>query len=251
MITMNEANNLSDNRLVFSKELCVKSYDSDMFKQMSLPAIMRYLQEIAGDHLSCLDLPYEKLFSDGVVFLLSGLEIHVYTPPVLWQDITLSTWSYGIKGATFTRNSRICDKKGSTLVEASAGWFLANPQTHRIVRPKDYPPVLAIPENPDPVFSNGRFHINRPADAKKLCDRKVLFSDADYNRHLNNTKYAEIITDIYSRRLEQDRISHFKIIYAGEAKVFDTIEIFESGNILLGTRDGQRCFECETEFVKR
>ena len=125
---MNEANNLSDSRPVFSKELCVKSYDSDMFKQMSLPAIMRYLQEIAGDHLSCLDLPYEKLFSDGVVFLLSGLEIHVYTPPVLWQDITLSTWSYGIKGATFTRNSRICDKKGGTLAEASAGWFW---QIHR------------------------------------------------------------------------------------------------------------------------
>lgn len=251
MITMNEANNLSDNRLVFSKDLYVKSYDSDMFKQMSLPAIMRYLQEIAGEHLSLLGLPYEKLFSDGVVFLLSGLEIHVYTPPVLWQDITLSTWSYGIKGATFTRNSRICDKKGSTLVEASAGWFLADPQTHRIVRPKDYPPVLAIPENPDPVFSNGRFHINRPADAKKLCDREILFSDADYNRHLNNTKYAEIVTDIYSRRLEDSRISHFKIIYAGEAKVFDTVEIFEGGNILLGTRDGQRCFECETEFVKR
>ncbi len=248
---MNEANNLSDNRLVFSKDLYVKSYDSDMFKQMSLPAIMRYLQEIAGEHLSLLGLPYEKLFSDGVVFLLSGLEIHVYTPPVLWQDITLSTWSYGIKGATFTRNSRICDKKGSTLVEASAGWFLANPQTHRIVRPKDYPPVLAIPENPDSVFSNGRFHINRPADAKKLCDREILFSDADYNRHLNTPTSAEIITDIYSRRLEDSRISHFKIIYAGEAKVFDTVEIFEGGNILLGTRDGQRCFECETEFVKR
>ena len=61
---MNEANNLSDNRLVFSKDLYVKSYDSDMFKQMSLPAIMRYLQEIAGEHLSLLGLPYEKLFSD-------------------------------------------------------------------------------------------------------------------------------------------------------------------------------------------
>ena len=70
---MNEENNLSDNRLVFSKDLYVKSYDSDMFKQMSLPAIMRYLQEIAGEHLSLLGLPYEKLFSDGVVFLLSGL----------------------------------------------------------------------------------------------------------------------------------------------------------------------------------
>lgn len=248
---MNEANNLSDNRLVFSKDLYVKSYDSDMFKQMSLPAIMRYLQEIAGNHLSCLDLPYEKLFSDGVVFLLSGLEIHVYTPPVLWQDITLSTWSYGIKGATFTRNSRICDKKGSTLVEASAGWFLANPQTHRIVRPKDYPPVLAIPgKSRSGLFKRTVSH-KQTGRCKKALRPEGAFSDADYNRHLNNTKYAEIVTDIYSRRLEQDRISHFKIIYAGEAKVFDTIEIFESGNILLGTRDGQRCFECETEFVKR
>lgn len=129
----------------FQRSCALKATTAICSNKCRCPAIMRYLQEIAGDHLSCLDLPYEKLFSDGVVFLLSGLEIHVYTPPVLWQDITLSTWSYGIKGATFTRNSRICDKKGSTLVEASAGWFLANPQTHRIVRPKDYPPVLAIP----------------------------------------------------------------------------------------------------------
>ncbi len=236
---------------VFSEEISVKSYDSDMFREMSLPALMRYLQEIAGHHLTHLGLPFEKLYADHAVFLLSCMEIHIYNPIPLWQELLLETWSYGIKGATFTRNNRIKTQKGEIAAEASAGWFLVDPESHHIIRPKSYAPIQAIPSVDIPVLSNGHLRIARPDSAQKVCDRKVVFSDADYNRHLNNTKYAEILTDLCTQELETSRIKNFRIVYAGEAKCGETIEIFRQDNCFFGTKNQERCFEAEIEFEKR
>ena len=77
------------------------------------------------------------------------------------------------------------------------------------------------------------------------------FSDADYNRHLNNTKYAEIITDLCTDELEKKRIRDFRIVYAGKP-VWETRWRFsEKTTSFFGTRDGERCFEAEVGFEQR
>lgn len=242
---------MAENKNIYSESISVKSYDSDMFKEMSIPAIMRYFQEIGGHQLATVGLPYEKMFADGAVFLLNCVDIHINRPIPLWQPLTIETWCYGVNGAIFTRNNRLKTADGEVMAEGSAGWFLVDPESHRIIRPKEYPPALGIPMAEIPLLSDGRVRIKRPEQGQKLCDRKVLFSDADYNRHLNNTKYAEIITDLCTDELEKKRIRDFRIVYAGEARVGDTVEIFRENDVFFGTRDGERCFEAEVGFEQR
>ncbi len=55
---------MAENKNIYSESISVKSYDSDMFKEMSIPAIMRYFQEIGGHQLATVGLPYEKMFAD-------------------------------------------------------------------------------------------------------------------------------------------------------------------------------------------
>ena len=222
---------MAENKNIYSESISVKSYDSDMFKEMSIPAIMRYFQEIGGHQLATVGLPYEKMFADGAVFLLNCVDIHINRPIPLWQPLTIETWCYGVNGAIFTRNNRLKTADGEVMAEGSAGWFLVDPEI--------------------PLLSDGRVRIKRPEQGQKLCDRKVLFSDADYNRHLNNTKYAEIITDLCTDELEKKRIRDFRIVYAGEARVGDTVEIFRENDVFFGTRDGERCFEGEVGFEQR
>lgn len=130
---------MAENKNIYSESISVKSYDSDMFKEMSIPAIMRYFQEIGGHQLATVGLPYEKMFADGAVFLLNCVDIHINRPIPLWQPLTIETWCYGVNGAIFTRNNRLKTADGEVMAEGSAGWFLVDPESHRIIRPKEYP----------------------------------------------------------------------------------------------------------------
>ncbi len=162
---------MAENKNIYSESISVKSYDSDMFKEMSIPAIMRYFQEIGGHQLATVGLPYEKMFADGAVFLLNCVDIHINRPIPLWQPLTIETWCYGVNGAIFTRNNRLKTADGEVMAEGSAGWFLVDPESHRIIRPKEYPPALGIPMAEIPLLSDGRVRIKRPEQGQKLCDK--------------------------------------------------------------------------------
>ena len=89
-----------------------------------------------------------------------------------------------------------------------------------------------------------------------LGTRKILYSDIDYNHHLNNTKYTDIITDLISKELQGQRIYELELVYSGEASLFDTIQLYikkepDESLIFKGVHARGRCFEARVRLVER
>ena len=123
----------------FALQARISSYETDLFSNMKLSSMARYFQEIAGRQLRENGLSYTFLREHGYVFLITKLNLLVYRYPKHMQDVVFETWAKPLgKGAEFIRCYEVRDLHGTVLAEATTHWVLADPVTHKIVRPTSW-----------------------------------------------------------------------------------------------------------------
>lgn len=236
----------------FKMDFQVTSNDVGPTRTIRPSAVMRYIQEVAGVHLRDSGLSFETMKDGGIVFLLVKIGVKICRSLVCGEDFTAETWFEKLEGVKFIRNIRFTDNEGKTVVEAKSLWVAANPETHRIIRPSDYPYELPGDSNRSISFEFERISIGK--EVAPNASREVYWSDIDYNYHLNNTVYAEFICDFYpcvKGEGMSGEITSFQIDFDGEAKLGDKIDIrteMQEGSCAFeGTIDAKRCFKA---FVK-
>lgn len=230
----------------FSLPFTVTSNDVGPSRTLKPVSVMRYIQEVAGVHLKESGLSYEFMKENGIVFLIVKIAVKTIRHPVCGENLKVETWFEKLKGAKFLRDICIYDSDNKPVIISKSLWVAANPATHRIVRPRDYP--FEIPEQSDSTVDVDYEDI----DNKELPDfsacKEVLWSDIDYNYHMNNSIYASIICDYFPNGLGDKKIDFFEIDFEGEAKLCNKIDIKgynynDSVVSYFGTIGGSKCFK--------
>lgn len=190
---------------------------------LKLSALLRFMQNGATAHYETLGVGRMKLISEGFVFLLSKIALKVQKMPKADQTVKLTTWEYGIKGAYFVRNFAFSTEDCENAVIAQTLWVAANPETHSIVRPSDFPhPVNSNPTEVD--VSAGKVS-ERGYETQRVETRAVRYSDIDCNGHVNNTVYADVCADILFNHTGKVDVCEFAINYNRECKMGDELTI--------------------------
>lgn len=190
---------------------------------LKLSALLRLMQNAATAHYDSLGLGRMKLIKDGVVFLLSKIALKINRMPKADETLNLTTWEYGVKGAYFVRNFNFAVGEEKDAVVAQTLWVSANPNTHAIVRPSDFP--YPINENPTEVDVTAGKVTERGMDEVYKTKRAVRFSDLDCNGHMNNAVYADICADVLFECLGEVSVREFSVNYNRESKVGDTLTL--------------------------
>ena len=237
----------------YSEIIEVRAFDCDMTKRIALSPVLKYMEEIADKHCSENGYSYDVLLNDGVVFLLTSLQMKIHRAPKLREKVKITTWQRCIKGVQFVRDTEFLDEDGNILIEATCGWILADYINHKIKRPTDYKMGEVVNSQPErELFGSGRVKIAVPDEKEKVADRMVVFSDVDYNQHLNNTRYADIICDFIPNLGKEVEICELDLVFSGEAYLNENIEIFrteteENTYVINGTHSRGRCFEAKVK----
>lgn len=220
---------------------------------MKLSAILRQMQEIGNEHLDAMGYTRDVLLGKNYAFLLSKLEVFVTGGlPKCSDKLLQRTAPKKPKGPFFYRDIDFISKAdGKELVSAHTAWVLANPETHQIIRPNKAELPMDYDENTD--YSIGGYRPARPENLEVLGERTIRYTDIDYNQHLNNAVYADIIMDLLPASLLDERqLREFRIFFHNEAFLGDTLIVSatqmdpETGEIqLCGEKpDGAVCFLC-------
>ena len=237
----------------FALQARISSYETDLFSKLS--SMARYFQEIAGRQLRENGLSYTFLREHGYVFLITKLNLLVYRYPKHMQDVVFETWAKPLgKGAEFIRCYEVRDLHGTVLAEATTHWVLADPVTHKIVRPTSWPYTMPMVDRS--ARPAERYKLAKNPDAQKTGERPVRFSDLDYNGHLNNAIYLDIIGDFLPADILQHTIAELRILFRHEAMLGDNMEIYAghaSGDLYTssGVVDGKPCYEAEFRLQRR
>ena len=239
----------------FKKTTKITFAESNAQNEIKLSNILRHVGDISSEHLEELKLPYEMLWNEGFVFLLTRLGMRITRRPKALETVTIVTSPRKPRGVQMTRDVTFYAENGEELITAQTAWVLADPKTHKICRPKEFPHTVPI----DPLFESDyaliKEKLRRGEGAKQIGERVVRYSDIDCNDHMNNAVYADIICDFLPVNLHRERaLSECHISFVGEARLGSNITIFsekcDEDTYYIGADrcEGDRCFEAILKY---
>ena len=232
-----------------TSSLRVSYYDLDTSRRLKPSILLRYLGDIAGKHVEEDGMTYDFMRENGYVFLLTKIAVKVFDYAKYQDELLIDTWCQDTLGVQFIRNYRVRDNDGRNLIEVQSLWVLVNPDTHKLLRPSVYPLELV---KCDDMVEAVNTKIVIPQNIALVGDRVVHWSDIDYNNHLNNAIYADIICDFFPDDMFGKRLKEFQIVFLNEALLNDVIHVFattaEDGTaIYRGITNGKICFEAKAK----
>lgn len=231
----------------FRFEADVAEHACDALLRLRPSAALALMQRAATDHLAALELPYEVLYDEGVVFMLAaiGLKFYQQIPP--GAQIVVATAPVAAKGAQLLRETVLADRAGNILAEGQSAWVMVNPTTQSLLRPTALTHTLpTLGGQYSPFADVTRLKI--PPCKDFFGTRQVRYSDLDRNIHMNNTVYADILCDAFGDLLLSGKsVDTLFIKYKTQAKLGDTLCLCtktDGNDCMITAKNGDHvCFE--------
>lgn len=195
----------------------VTSFDAGRNRLLRPSSLLRFQQEAGERHLGEAGLTYQEFYRRGMVFVLTRLNVEIRRLPELGEEVTLLTWHRDSKGAQLYRCYQLLDGRGEVLTEGVSAFALVEVDSHRPLRPTVFEQfgIEPHPERRNGCPDPGR--LRPPEGLEESGERRIYWSDTDYNGHLNNTVYADILCDFVPGGLDSREIAGFSIAYEKEA----------------------------------
>ncbi len=235
----------------FTKHYTTKWHDTDANRLVRPSALVTYLQETANEHLIHIGVSLDELRDRyGLAFILGSISLCAYEPLFSGDSIDVETWTCGEKGFRHNRCFRVL-RGGKTIAEATSVWALVKLSDGSLVKVEDMPYHI----EPDaPVALSGipaRLKLPPTKEMEWAGERRIVYSDIDYNGHMNNTRYPDMFCDFIPEMCE-NRVEGMVLSYRKEAAFGHTLRVFRTkveGGYLFCTVDEEGSV-CTEAFVK-
>ncbi len=239
----------------FTYKIKTNWHDTDANRIVRPSKIVEYMQETANRQCESSGLPLEKLRDEkGLAFILGALSLNIYQPLHAYEEIEVRTWCREAKSYIFMRYFEIV-REGEKIAEASSTWVLIDLNTKNMVRASSYDFLgdkFYYDEPVDPAALLPKARIAKDSPMIEVGKRKIMYSDIDYNMHMNNTHYPDMVCD-YLDEMTGDIpyfVSAISLSYVKESHLGATLtvtrgEMAEDGKIEVRTLNeaGETCLE--------
>lgn len=209
--------------MYYTQEYTVLSHDTGHNGEVHPSALCRYLQETADAQMRAQGPTYRELIAQGYSFVLSRINVQLYTPLCAYDRLTVRTWAYNPpRGVSFERYYQLY--REDTLVgEGASVWALLDLNTQSLCRVGTVELHYAE-DKPLPLAT----HFRLPATLwEEAGTRTVRYSDVDVNNHMNNTRYPDMLCD-FLPDIDNRRVTGIQIHYVSEAPLGETLTVFRA-----------------------
>lgn len=232
--------------MIYTQHYPIKWHDTDVNRTVRPSQILMYMQETANLQLKKYGCDVDRLRDErGLAFLLSRIAIQTYQPLYAHEEIDVQTWICDGQGLAFNRCFRIF-RQGAVVAEAFSVWALMDLQTQKLVRNGAFVYPFSG-EEPLTLELPVRFRVPPAAEMEVAGERKIGYADIDYNQHMNNTRYPDMLCDFIPDMLDR-RVVGISLSYLHEAAFGKTLTVYRKDNgeeHLFRTADeqGNTCLE--------
>ena len=212
--------------MYFEKTYQVDSRDADPQGLCRPSSLLGYLQEAATRAAMDLGVARETMLERYNAFWMMARIWYRLEKPVYWDDpILVRTWHRGGKGASMYRDFDLF-RNGEHIGEAVSVWVLADLDTRelfRLSKAVEFEGTSGGELCKTKILSKVRI----PGPLTPEEARKLHYSDADINAHVNNVRYADFACDaLHLETLGRGKyVSELQIGYLAECKPGETIEM--------------------------
>lgn len=208
----------------FSKHYTVKWHDTDLNRCVTPSQLLVYMQETAGDHLKSLLMSMDEMRDKlGLAFLLSSISISIYAPLYANDEIEVQTWVCESRGLSYDRCFSV-RRDGETVASATSVWGLLDLSNRKLLRASESP-FSAEPEAACVLDLPRRLRMVRTEEMEAAGERRIVYSDVDYNGHMNNTHYPNLLCD-FTPGIRHKRVTGLMLSFLHEATYGHTLRVY-------------------------
>ena len=200
----------------------------DKSDRLTLDAIFCYFQEAAISHAENLSVGREAMAHTGQGWVLSRISVLVDRRPDYCETITVRSWPRGGEKLFAMRNFDIRDKNDIPVIKAKSAWLVVDIEKRRPLRPQSVMDKLPQNEGMEslPPEANGAAGLPERDNLRPAAERKAVYTDVDYNGHVNNASYVKWIEDALEPQfLENADKIRMDINYLSEILPGEVIEL--------------------------
>lgn len=166
----------------------------DFTNRVSVSSICDLVLHAAGEDAHKRGFGIDALADNNYGWVLSRMCIELDYLPEEYSEFTLYTWISDYNRLSSTRNFTLCDSAGHEFGRSVSQWCMI-----------DYSTRMPVDMN-----TMAKAHEGNMVDAPSPCERprrigtvssesvvehRVVYSDIDFNRHMNTMRYIDIIFD--------------------------------------------------------
>ena len=208
------------------KEIYINPLLVDASQKLKLSAFFSLFQDIATENADMIGLGKSVITDKGLDWIIMRVKVDFYGEIKHGDKVNLYTYPGELRnGFIFVRYGGINDLKGKPLCRITSLWGLIDNKSRRMVLKTTLPyPCETMNDNPLP------FPDRIPVEeVEKVYSKTMRYSDCDLNGHVNNTKYIDMICDIFPLDFYINHmISAIDINYLSELHDGDNVDICAS-----------------------
>lgn len=234
--------------MIFKMNYTTRWHDTDANRTVRPTQILVFMQETSNYHVKALGTDLDKLRDEqGLAFILSKIRLALYKPLYAFEEITVETWTVESRGFSFNRFFRIM-RGDEVIAAADTTWALVSLKDETLCRVDAYDFKFEHDE-PIDIGLPTRFRVPKTEMLELVGERRMVYSDLDYNMHMNNTRYADMLCDFMPYELIPN-IKGISLSYLHEATFGHTLKIFclgeeERFDFRTIDEDGTVCLEAQ------
>jgi len=237
---------------VWAESCAVRFGAIDKSDSITLNAVLNFFQEAAISHAENLGVGREAMARTGQVWILSRMSVQVDRRPRYGETVTVRTWPRGGEKLFALRDFDIRDADDRPAVRARSCWLIIDMEKRRPLRPQSI--MDSLPQNEGMDSLPAAIGLAELSSLQKTHEWRALYSDVDYNGHVNNVSYIRWIEDaIDPALLEQAAQMRLDINYLNEVLPGETVGIWsarieESGGSHAFAFEGRKIHDNQAAF---
>lgn len=196
----------------------------DKLHQLTLPALVGYLQEIAWKASEYAKVPIPILLEQNLTWILARMQIELFQMPQYAQKVEFQTWAARFDKFWVQRDFRVIDEFQNILVQASSNWLIVDAQKKKLIAIPDFIKDGLQTNYWDKAFPFLSAKIEEATNTEGMYELSVLWHDLDQNEHTNNKNYFRWLLDALPNTvLAQRKLKYMDIQFKLESKLGDNL----------------------------
>lgn len=221
----------------------VEPQDVDFTLRASASAIVNYMLNVAGRDAHNKGFGVEVLQDSSLTWVLMRFSAEIVCRPEQYADTEIDTWISDFNRLASTRNFRM--RVGDRVVASGVSqWCVLNMESRQAAdmsMMKEAHDKFIVNE-PSPIAPPARL---RAIEAQTTVSRPVVYSDIDFNRHMNTLRYVDMIFDTLPLEIfESGDAMRLDINFLAEARYGEIVSV---GYVDM---EGARQFEISSDSGK-
>lgn len=206
----------------------IKYTDVDAYDILKLSSLLSFMEESACLSADELKFGYKDINQLNLGFIVANWRIDFSRPIRLGESLEIHTWPLKAGRAIFLRDFEFFSN-GKKVGTGTSRWCMIDTVTYSVMPSSSYFKEGAFDDyNTERSTDFSSWKIPR-TDGNFAYSKTVRYSDYDHYFHVNNTKYADFVTDVIGvDELKNKFVKAFQITYVQQCKCGERLDFYRS-----------------------